>query len=212
MERLEERNYTYEELCTLADAGHAEAQNEVGICLMTGRGVEENAAQAIDWFIKSAEQGCPQAMTCLGRAYSEGIGVSQDEQVARDWLLKAAEMGYGGALFSLGLLAHNSNEALNWYEKAIEAGEVEAMHTAAELYLGKFSGPKRPERAIQLYRMAAERGHPCSQYILGRCLAAGEHVAINETEAAYWLSKSAEGGFPIMKEDAEFIEEQLTDV
>lgn len=213
VDKLEDRQYSYRELRRMAEAGHAEAQNEVGIFLMAGaEGVAPDPAEAVEWFSKSAAQGVPQAMTCLGKAYSEGIGVPKDMETARSWLLKAAEMGHGGAMFSLGFLSRSTDEALLWYDKAIEAGDVEAMHVAAELYLGRFGGPRKPERAMQLYRMAAERSNSRSMYILASHLREGDLLPRDEKEAARWFDRSARAGFPIMKEDVEFIIRHLPDL
>lgn len=219
MEKLEKRRYSYRELRRMAEAGHAEAQNEVGIFLMTGaEGVTPDPEEAVEWFRKSAAQGVPQAMSCLGKAYMEGIGVPRDEQQAHDWLMKSAELGCSGAMLNLGDLflgettIKSVDKAIYWYERAVDAGNADAMHSVAELYLGRWDGPRNPEMAMKRYRQAAELGNPSSMYILASHLREGDLLPKDEKEAALWFDKAAQAGFPIMKEDAEFIIRHLSDL
>ena len=44
-----------------AEAGDAYAQTCLGVCYLEGEGVEEDAAAAVEWIKKAAEQGYPPA-------------------------------------------------------------------------------------------------------------------------------------------------------
>jgi TPR repeat protein len=60
-----------------------------------GKGVPQDDAEAIRWYLKAAEQGNADAQNNLGLMY-------QTEAIK--WYLKAAEQGNTGAQFNLGLM------------------------------------------------------------------------------------------------------------
>jgi TPR repeat protein len=73
--------------------GNPDAQTEVGLCYLKGRGVEQSPAQAMQWFTKAAKFGDGPAMSFLGRMYAEGNGVPRDYAKAIDWFQRAADAG-----------------------------------------------------------------------------------------------------------------------
>lgn len=78
---------------TAAEAGHAAAQNNLGILYDLGKGVPRSDKLAHFWFLKSARQGFANAMFNLGRKYDNGEGVEANEVVAYMWFVLAAEGG-----------------------------------------------------------------------------------------------------------------------
>ena len=79
-----------QELLLLADLGHAQAQNEVGL-LFLGAGKSE---VAVYWLRASADQGEADAMQYLGQCYAAGEGVSKDINLSLMWISKAAARGH----------------------------------------------------------------------------------------------------------------------
>jgi len=73
-----------------AEDGYAPAQNELGRCYYTGKGVEKNYTEAFRWFSRAAEQGNDAAEYNLGCCYYYGKGVEQNYNYAYSWLQKAA--------------------------------------------------------------------------------------------------------------------------
>jgi serine/threonine protein kinase len=57
----------YARVRLLAEEGNAEAQDDVGFMYESGRGVEKDRAQAVDWYRKSAAQGYQPAKDALKR-------------------------------------------------------------------------------------------------------------------------------------------------
>jgi len=53
-----------------AEAGHADAQFNLGICYSNGDGVAKDAEQAVSWFRRAAEAGHAAAQFNLGICYS----------------------------------------------------------------------------------------------------------------------------------------------
>ena len=66
-------------LCrSLANQGHAGAQNMLGVMYAKGDGVPQDYAEAAKWYRLSAEQGWAKAQYNLGAMYAKGDGVPQD--------------------------------------------------------------------------------------------------------------------------------------
>ena len=59
-------------------------------------------------------------MSNLGLLYDNGLGVAQDYAKAREWYEKAADKGDANAMASLGLLYHNGQGVAQDYAKARE--------------------------------------------------------------------------------------------
>nr|WP_176704174.1 SEL1-like repeat protein [Pseudomonas sp.]QBM91804.1 Sel1-like protein [Pseudomonas sp.] len=91
-------------LLFLADAGHAEAQNEVGQLFLAA----EKPEAAVYWLRASAEQGYADAMQLLGGCYAAGKGVPKNVHLSLMWIAKAAAGGHVVALSQVsGLLSFN---------------------------------------------------------------------------------------------------------
>jgi Caspase domain/Sel1 repeat len=65
-----------------ANAGDAEAQNNVGEIYSKGLGTAPDYGMALQWFQKSAAQGFNRAKINLGFLYEEGLGVEKDQAKA----------------------------------------------------------------------------------------------------------------------------------
>jgi len=113
-----------------ATDGDANAQLELGIRHLTGRGVPiEDAVQARNWFLKAADQGNSTAQFWLGEMFSTGWGIPEDKARAAIWYRKAAEQGLATAQFALGNMYENGRgaplnhkEAVKWIQKAANQG------------------------------------------------------------------------------------------
>lgn len=73
-----------------ADAGDAEAQNDIGQ-LFSIAGKHE---AALYWLQQAAQQAHSDAMQWLGRCYLGGEGVPKDEYLGVMWIAKAASHGH----------------------------------------------------------------------------------------------------------------------
>ncbi len=117
-----------------ATNGDADSQLELGLRNLLGRGVAtEDAVQARDWFVKSADQGNATARFWLGEMYSTGWGIPEDKARAAIWYRKAADQGLATAQFDLGNMYEtgtgvplNHEEAVTWIRKAAKQDFVPA--------------------------------------------------------------------------------------
>jgi uncharacterized protein len=89
---------------TLAEQGHADAQNNLGYMYREGEGVPQNYVEAVKWYRPAAEQGDAQAQINLGFMYSNGYGVPQNDVEAAKLFRKAAEQGLARAQHNLGIM------------------------------------------------------------------------------------------------------------
>ena len=165
------RAESFGSLLARAEAGDADAQNEVGNCYLHGNGVERNDALAAEWYRKSAEQGYAYAEYKLGVSFLRGDGVETNLVAAFEWMQKSADHGFPLAWYALGTfyeygtgVEKNGAEALRWYRKAAESDHGQARAFA--------------------------------QNSVGRCYQFGIGVEPNEKEALVWYLKSAEAGNP----------------
>ena len=145
------------ELLKRAQAGDATAQNELGNFYhnlawplffdfifgddVDGDGVEQDYAEAVKWWKRSAEQGNASAQNNLGRSYQFGNGVDQDHAEAVKWWRLAAEQGSADAQHNLGRsyyfgvgIEQDYAEAVKWYRLAAEQGDAGAQHRLGVTY------------------------------------------------------------------------------
>ena len=72
-----------------AERGDATAQNCLGNCYFSGKGVDQSDMYALAWYQRAAAQDNPDGMVNLGYCYYIGKGIAQDYDTAMSWLQKA---------------------------------------------------------------------------------------------------------------------------
>ncbi len=94
--------------------------------------MEQDYAEAVKWFQSAADADHPAGKMNLAISYFEGEGVEQDKEKAVQLLLEAAEY-MPDAQFLLAQcyangegIAKDAEKAREWYQKAADAGIVEA--------------------------------------------------------------------------------------
>ncbi len=112
-----------------AQQGLAEAQNNLGVMLKDGQGVQKDLVEAAYWFLLAAQQGNVLAQSNLGWLYQSGSGVEQDYAEARRWYLAAACQGHAAAQNNLGTMyrdgqgvEQNLDSARYWLTEAAAQG------------------------------------------------------------------------------------------
>jgi hypothetical protein len=89
--------------------------------------------------------------------------------------------------------AHDYEQAVEWYTKAANQGNITAELDLASLYRdgrGKLFA-RDAEQAAEWYRKAAEQGDPRAQGALGMLYTLGQGVPRSDVEAYYWLDLAA---------------------
>jgi len=134
----------------LAEQDNAEAQVHLGFMYDRGKGVPQDAVEAMRWFRKAAEQGDAEGQTRLGIMYDQGYGVPQDYTEALRWYRQAAEQGHAFAQQTLGFMYYLGQGMSQDYVQA---------HKWVNLAASRFSGSERKWRdgAIQLRNKIASK-------------------------------------------------------
>ena len=181
-------------------AGDAEMQFCLGACYKHGMVfASPDATEAVNWLIKSAQQGFSAAQYLLGNMYYLGDQVERNIPEAEKWVRKSAEQGNAGAEYLLGefLLkgvvgASDPVAAVEWYKKAVKHGNVDACLALGMLYEEEKDIPKNLVEAAKCYKKAilvvpALAVHPVAAFRLGNLFYSGEEVG-KDDEAAfeYW--------------------------
>ncbi len=116
-----------------ANAGEANAQYLLGLCLETGQGIEQSIAKSLEWMAKAAKQGHSLAQYKLGMSHAFGVGLPQNFSEALIWYQRAAEQGLSDAQYMMGMsLQHglggpqNLEQSIRWYQRAADHGRIEA--------------------------------------------------------------------------------------
>lgn len=124
----------------LAAQGDVEAQYNLGVLYMDGKGVARDYEAAVGWFRKSAEAGHPPAQHNLALMYANGAGVTRNYPEAVKWFRKAANT-VPRSQFNLGSLYAKGQgvpqdwaESKKWYEEAAASGIADAHMNLGIIY------------------------------------------------------------------------------
>lgn len=197
-----------EQLRLLADNGDPYAQALLARTYMLGAtNTSIDMEQAALWAKKSADQNHPLGL------YSMGVMAEDPEFLqkspAKTWYEKAGNAGLkdvpgtrdrqwmqilGSAYFYGRGINKDQKNALEWYRKAAEAGDVYGMTCLGYCYHDGTGAAKDEAEAIKWFRKAAVLGETKSMTCLGACYYNGHGVTKDEMEAVKWLRKAAELG------------------
>ena len=116
-----------------AEAGDAEAQQELGRMYASGNGVLQDYTEAVKWFRMAAEQGDEKSQFFLAQSYHFGEKVPTDYAKAAKWYRKAAEQGNTHAQTNLGMMyaygmavPEDKAEAVKSVRMAADMGDANA--------------------------------------------------------------------------------------
>ncbi|MBF0424640.1 MAG: tetratricopeptide repeat protein [Magnetococcales bacterium] len=159
----------FNEYKAAAARGDVQAQSDLGVLYLLGRGVAENLPEALKWLKMAAEKGNPVAQNVLGEMYFRGLGMKKPDD----------------------------KEAMKWYQKASEQGNIDAQVNLGLMYYMGVGVTADEKKAAELFRQAAEKGNPIAQRHMGYLYAKGEGVPVNRQESQKWYQMAqANGGSP----------------
>ena len=162
-------NPNVQALIRSAEAGAAEAAQELGEKFRTGDGVKPDLAKALHWYRVGAELGDAEAQNNLGTMLLNGVGCQADAAASVPWYRAAAEQGNAVAQFNLGLrYLHGSGvdpddrTGGEWIAAAAEQGYIDAIGELGTLY--RFGRGIAPDLvyAAHLHVIAAHAGDATS--------------------------------------------------
>lgn len=153
----------------LAQKGNVTAQKQLGYLYEIGAGVERDWVKAAEWYGQAADagdDGAAAAVGFLGRSWVR-MNPGGNNQAIYALVEKAAKMGNAKAQFTLGLMNYrigdlsfvkasgNLDEALIWYRRAADQGDVDSEVALALAYAKGIGVEKSEVEAYKWYDIAA---------------------------------------------------------
>ncbi|KAI8066239.1 uncharacterized protein B0P05DRAFT_553521 [Gilbertella persicaria] len=150
-----------------------------------------------------------------GILFMDGTGVDRDITRGMDYLSKASEIGHEGAGVELAKILsdpfkypkqYNMEKSLAIYESVVEkqqrtTSDARALTDLARVYYeGSDTIPRDIEKAYTYARRVAESvGEQFCQFIVGDVLLNPPTLFVSQDvrQAVFWLTQSAEQGFPL---------------
>ncbi len=200
-EKPEATDRKYDWYLKAANQGDAEAQFNLGVMYLYGRGVSQDDEIACDWYKKAASQGYASAQNYLGVMYLYGRGVPKNYEKAWKWYLAAANQGDEGAQNDLGTMYYNGSGVTQNYEKAFEwclkaanQGNATAQNNMGTMYYNGRGVHQDDKIACDWYIKSANQGFAEAQNNLGDMYYNGRGVHQDDKLACDWYKKAANQG------------------
>ncbi|MGE4318586.1 MAG: DUF1566 domain-containing protein [Deferribacterales bacterium] len=177
----------------------ADADYDRGDDLFYGRGVRQNYAEALNSYIKSAENKNPDAMNNAGYMLRMGLGTEKNDAEAFKWYTMSADSGNILGMYNLGLMYKNGigteksfPDAVTWLTRAAETGMSEAMNALGNMY----EQSEEPDytAAISWFSAGADKGYAYAQYNLGMMIKNGLGTVKDMETANTWIGMAAAQG------------------
>ena len=171
----------------MAEAGNAEAQNNVGYMYEEGLGVPQNYLLAMNWYRQAADKGLAEAQHNMGMLYHHGYGVAENLDEAFRWFKLAADQELAESEYMLALAFENG-----------EGTELDYIE-AKRLFLSAARKNYVPAQLMYAFMLQAGEGgdsEPFSAYVWGKI------AELNGSDAAIDITTLS----TVQLEDEEIIE------
>ena len=203
----------YKMFSAAAEAGYSDAEYEVGNCYFDGTGTVRNRESAYLRYnlAYKADNNNGKAVFKIGLCNLKGLGVAKNETEAFNWFCKGAEIESPAATYMKGEclfygvgVEENKAEAAKCFEKALSFEYIDneriipsmlAMANCCEKGLGIL---KNGERALNLYKQAAEYGDAAAMYNAGRAILSGGAKGEFSMARTFILRAARRGYLPAM--------------
>jgi TPR repeat protein len=170
-----------------ADAGHQDAQADLGYLSMIGMGVPRSDDEAAYWYSRAAENGSHLAKLALGAMYATGRGMPQSDAGAAHWFAQAHNSRFVADAYACGYgVELDLATARKMYEELAERGDPDAQFQLGNMFAEACGAPLDDTKAAKWYRAAAEQGHPDAQIALSVMTRQGLGVPQSAYSAYEW--------------------------
>ena len=171
--------------------------------LYTGTDVDKRLNHAIEIWTKLSAEGDAHSQQVLGAVL---IRSDDHKKILEgvEWLEKAGKQGKAYALVNLaqiyyaghGPLPADPKRCIDYFQRAVDLGDTEAMITLAHYYSIGFGVKQSNEKYIELNQLAADAGNVKGNYNLGVSFEFGHFGPIDDDLAFKHYLVAAEGGIP----------------
>lgn len=145
--------------------GYKEADYELGLCYLTGKGFPKDEKRAVEYLLRAVERGHSGAQYSMFECYYHGTGV-----------------------------VHNMEEAIRLCELSANQGNVYAQ-TALGKYILEHNLTKHATTAVAYLNAAADQNHANAAYLLGLCSSQGFGVPKDDSIAFSHWKRAADLGY-----------------
>jgi hypothetical protein len=166
-----------------------------------GQGVMTDPRTALDWYIRSAEQGQTAVQYQVGAKYFKGESIPQDYAEAAKWWGMAAEGGQVDAQFNLGLMhfrglgvTQNDFLSAQLFEQAAQQEHGHAQYSLGVMYAFGRGVDRDYGTAQKWFLRSAEKGVAQAEYNLGIFYENGNGVEVDKNQARDWYQLAADHG------------------
>jgi len=128
LSRIDEQESKFDELQSQAEAGNLDAQYELAMMYLKGRGIDADGAKARQWLQRAADKGDSRATTRLGILNYKGEAGSTNYKQALSLFNRVSDNSvlaqyYLGEMYATGAgVEKNYKTAISWYTKAADGG------------------------------------------------------------------------------------------
>jgi len=182
-----------------AGKGNVTAKREAGLLLARHHNATDDA-KAFQYLKEAADAGDAYAKYCVAECYYYGKLVPADENKALTYLQEAAALRNPPAIDLLGSYyrkIHNYESAIAYYQQAIAMQYSRSMANLGVMYLLGEGVTKDGPRAMNLFKLAADRNDEVGLYLYGTALTEGINGVKNRNAGAPYIRKAAEMGHPL---------------
>jgi len=174
----------------IAEKGHGYAQFLLGLCYISGDGVNEDRGKAFELFKSFTEES---------DKYLSEIKVNKQKDFEYSKIF--TETMNIGSKYSLGYCYNkgfgtevNKTKAFEYYKKLADQEYLNAQFELAYCHDVGSGVEVDKIKAFELYKIAANKGHETAQNNLGILYEHGEGVGKDLKLAIYWYDKAARNG------------------
>jgi TPR repeat protein len=158
---------------SLAVAGDAHAQAQMGTAYLVGKGLPQDTVEALSWLKMSAAGGSGEGQYLLGKYYVLHGKAEDDFRAAASWLKKSADQGCVQSYAYLGILSlsgkgttKNAEEGFRLVLKAAEADYALAQVMVGTLLITGEGASKDPKAGFSWVKRAADAGDSVAAILL----------------------------------------------
>ncbi|OYX42602.1 MAG: hypothetical protein B7Z02_11450 [Rhodobacterales bacterium 32-67-9] len=191
------------------ELGHTRAWQALGNAILneakeTGGVSNPKASEAVlQLFAQGVDKGDPYAFYSLGRQFMRFGGTNEIEIEGYDLMMRALEVGHTFAMNELGYFYlqedgefYDAERGLRYLRESAARDDIYGFNNMGLVYLNGLGGTEVDDAAaVEMFRKAAEGGHPNAPFNLGRMYRDGRVAGGRDLKAAVeWFSEGLERG------------------
>ncbi len=196
-----------------SDQGHPAARGALGLLLRqsTSPGTSHATSTAqrrsmgLELLRTAAKRGDPASCWNLALLLAAGgTEMDRDMPAALTLCEQAADAGFVPAMASMGVLCaalERSEEAVTWWRRAAQAGDLEAQFNFAQALANGRGTPANQPQAFEWMLQAAEAGLAPAQNQVGVMYATAQGVVLDPIEAHKWFYLARAAGDSAAKQN-----------